>query len=370
MIDPVPLLQALIRTPSCDPPGGEVAAARVVHEAMQGAGLESDLDEFRPDRANVIGRLPGRGEAPALVFSAHLDTLPPGGRGWTADPFAGDLVDGRVLGRGAADMKSAVAAFVAAASALARRDAPLGGDVILAFTAGESADCLGARHLAANGFKDRIGAFLCGEPSTLDLIVVEKAILWLEAVAEGEVGHISGTGGLSAIDLMVAFLGRLKGLTLDVPRHPLLDGPSISVGTIQGGTAVNLTPDLCTASLDVRFGPGVEPDDVAAQIAAVAPDAVTLQRIDFKPAVEEPADSPFVACCAQAVAAETGRDPRRLGVSYYSDGAILMDGVDAPFCILGPGGLGLSGTADEWVDAAAVRQAARIYARIAEHWLA
>ena len=80
-------------------------------------------------------------------MSAHLDTVPVGEMPWSFDPFAGDIVDGRIRGRGASDMKSAVAAFVAAADRLNRRPAPLAGDVILAFTAGESANCLGARHL-------------------------------------------------------------------------------------------------------------------------------------------------------------------------------------------------------------------------------
>jgi succinyl-diaminopimelate desuccinylase len=96
---------------------------------------------------------------------------------------------------------------------------------------------------------------------------------------------------------------------------------------------------------------------------------VTLDITDFKPAVEEPADSAFLALCAAASRAETGREPRKLGVSYYSDGAVLLDGLTVPFAILGPGRLGQSGARDEAVDAEAVRQAARIYADIARRWL-
>ncbi len=368
MIDPVSLLQDLIRIPSCDPPGGELAVARHLHAVLTGIGVTSRLDEFLPGRANVVARVRGRGDRPALVFSSHLDTLPVGTEPWSFDPFGGDLVEGEVRGRGATDMKSALAAFVAAAEVLHHGPA-LGGDVILMFTAGESANCIGARRLVAEGAQAEIGAFLCGEPSDLDLVIVEKAILWLRATATGRVGHVSGGGGVNAIHLMMEALTALRGVVLDTPSHPLLTPPTLTVGRIDGGTAVNLTPDRCTAEIDVRFAPGISAEAVVAQLLPALPDGVVLDITDFKPAVEEPADSAFLAICASAVQAETGREPRKLGVSYYSDGAILLEGLSVPFAILGPGRLGHSGGRDEAVDAAAVRTAARLYAAIARDWL-
>ena len=368
--DPVALLGELIRIPSSDPPGGELAVARRLHAEMERLRIEAELDEFLPGRANLVGRIRGRGAKPALVFSAHMDTVPIGDQPWAFDPLAGDLVDGHVRGRGASDMKSALVAFLAAAEMLRARPEPLAGDVILAFTAGESADCLGARRLVDQGFQAEIGAFLCGEPSSLDIIVAEKAILWLEAEARGALGHVSGAAGINAIDLMTDFLARLRDVVLDVPGHPLLSPPSINVGRIAGGTTINITPDRCTAGIDVRFGPEGDPEAVTARIAAAATAGVTLRRLDFKPAVNEPPDSPFVAACSAATAAEIGRNPQVLGVSYYSDAAILLDGHDAPFAILGPGTLGMSGQANETIPANNTGRAARIYARIAEDWLA
>jgi len=370
MIDPVQLTADLVRIPSSDPPGGELAVAQVVARFLRQNGIPTELDEFLPGRANVIARIAGRGEKPALVMSAHLDTVPVGEMPWSFDPFAGDIVDGRIRGRGASDMKSAVAAFVAAADRLNRRPALLAGDVILAFTAGESANCLGARHLVKQGFQKEIGAFLCGEPSTLDLILVEKAILWLKAEARGEMGHVSGARGVNAIEVMADAIHALRGLVLDLPGHPLLSPPSVSVGRIQGGTAVNVTPDRCTAKIDVRFGPGIDPVAAISQIAAVLPPRVSLRVTDFKPAVEERPDSPFIATCAAAVTARTGQMPAIRGVSYYSDGAILLNGITAPFAILGPGDLGMSGQPDETASADAIRACTDIYVKIAEDWLA
>jgi len=362
---------ALVQIPSCDPPGGELAVAERVARELDTLGIAHQLDVFQPGRANVIARVPGTGGVAPMVFSAHLDTVPVGDLAWAFDPFIGDQVAGRVRGRGASDMKGAVAAFVGAAHRLALRETPLPCEVILAFTAGESANCLGARHLVAQVFQQEIGAFLCGEPSSLDLIVAEKAILWLHAEARGALGHVSGDPGVNAIDLMTAFLTGLRRLDLEqlnLPTHPLLSGPSIQVGTITGGSAVNITPDRCTAELDIRFGPGASPDKVVAALQQVAPEGISLSVSDFKPAVEEAPDSAFSRACQAAIQRVTGRQPNVLGVSYYSDAAILLDGIDAPFAIVGPGDLGMSGQYNETCSAAHINAAVEIYVQIAEHW--
>jgi succinyl-diaminopimelate desuccinylase len=367
--DVVDFVSRLVAIPSCDPPGGELDVARHVHRQLQALGIESQLDEFRPGRANVMARVRGTGQKPALVYSAHLDTTPTGDQQWSFDPFAGDVVDGEIRGRGASDMKSAVAAFIAAAVQLGETPEPLAGDVILAFTAGESANCIGARRLVEQGFQEEIGAFLCGEPSTLDIIVAEKAILWLKACATGTIGHVSGAAGTNAIDLMVTFLTALGTLQLDLEAHPLLTGPSLSVGRISGGSAVNVTPDHCEAEIDVRFGPGVTVDSVLDQIRPLLPDRMTLEVADFKPAVVEPPDSPFVATCSNALTSVSGRAPAIRGVSYYSDAAILLDGINVPFAIVGPGHLGQSGQRDETASVRLIRDSVDVYVAITRQWL-
>lgn len=364
------LLSQLIRVPSCDPPGGELEVARLVHRALVSLGIEAELDEFRPGRANVLGRIRGAGRRKAMVFSSHMDTLPPGATGWSRDPFSGAIEGGRVHGRGASDMKSALACMVAAAGGIAASGQPLEGDLVLAFTAGESNDLLGARRFAAQGLKDEIGAFLCGEPSDLDIIVVEKAVLWLRLSARGRIGHVSGEGGVNAIHALMAGLERLKSFAFDLPAHPLLDGPTLSLNRIQGGSANNMTPEYCEAVVDIRLPPGVLAEAVLDRLAAHLGEGIALDVIDFKPAVEEKPDSPFVALCARICEEERGGRPKILGVSYYSDGAVLMDGVEAPFAIIGPGHLGGSGTADESVPVENLHRAVAIYRRIAGVWLA
>lgn len=367
--NPIQFLQQVVAIDSCDPPGGEIEIARLVHAELLALGIESELDEFLPGRANVLGRIRGTGEKPAMVLSSHMDTVPVGTVPWQRPPFSGEIVEGRLYGRGSSDMKSALAAMIAAAGSLAERRQMLKGDLILAFTAGESANLLGARRLAEQGLKKEIGAFLCGEPSDLDIIIVEKAALWLRATATGRLGHVSGQPGINAIDAMHAFLTRLYSLELECPPHPLLDGPTIRVGRIEGGSAVNLTPDNCIVDFDIRLPPGIDHLAVVRQVEDIAPEDVGISVLDFKPAVESRPDDSFVGLCSEVCARHRMRKPEIKGVSYYSDGTVLLDGLRVPFAIIGPGELGQSGQPDESVSIENVMRAVEIYQDVATAWL-
>lgn len=367
--DAVEFLSKIVQTPSCDPPGGELEVARLVHEAMLNLGIESTLDEFEPGRANVLGRVRGSGRRKSFVYSSHMDTLPPGEENWTQPPFSGIVENGRVHGRGATDMKCALASMIAAAGEIVAAGTPLEGDLVLAFTAGESNNLLGARRFAEQGLKEEIGAFLCGEPSDLDIVVVEKAVVCAKVIARGTMGHVSGEGGHNAIEAMMDALTKLESFPLHCPQHALLDAPTLTITRINGGWANNATPDLCETIIDIRLPPNVAPDGVLHKLRQHLGSAFRVDLVEFKPAVEEAADSDFVKLCQNACRRVTGREPKVIGVSYYSDGAILMDGVNASFAIIGPGQLGGSGTPNEWVSIKHVQEAASIYRTVAETWL-
>jgi succinyl-diaminopimelate desuccinylase len=364
--DAIAFLQKIVAIDSCDPPGGELDVAIQVYDQLLALGIEAELEEFAPGRANVLGRVRGTGEKPAFVLSSHMDTVPVGSVAWQHDPFSAEIVNGRLYGRGASDMKSALAAMIAATARLSEQAGRLKGDVILAFTAGESANLLGARRFVERGLKNEIGAFLCGEPSSLDVVIVEKAALWLRASATGRLGHVSGDPGINAITAIHTFLSRLAELHLNCEPHPLLDGPTIRVGRIQGGSAVNLTPDSCVADFDIRLPPGTDHLAVIRQVEEILPDTVSIHVLDFKPAVESKPEDPFVKLCADICARHCGRVAALKGVSYYSDATVLLEGLNVPFAIVGPGDLGLSGQPDESVSIENVWKAAAIYADIAE----
>ena len=370
MTDTADLLAALVRIDSCVPPGDEIEIARFVHGRLEAAGIGATLDEFEPGRANVLARIEGQGNRPALVFSAHFDTMPPGAQPWKHGPFAATVEDGRLYGRGAADMKSGMAAMIVAAERIAASGDRLGGDLVLAFSAGESSNCLGARRYVETGALAGMGALLVSEPSSLNVLLAEKGALWLRLIAHGRAGHTSGNegitgGGANAVERMTDALVALRSFHFEEGEHPLLGKPSLSVGTIRGGSVVNLTPDRCEAEIDLRILPGMAAEEVEAAIGRhVGPD-ITVERIDFKPPVETAADHPFAEACLKAM----GEGARPGGASYYSDATILTPAFDLPMVIIGPGEMGMSGQTDEYCDLGALERAAETFEAIARDWL-
>jgi len=366
----VDLLAQLVRLETCDPPGREAEIARFVEGRLLSSGMAVELDEFEPGRANLLARLPGAGNRQALVFSAHFDTMPPGVRPWRHGPFSGVVENGRLYGRGAADMKGGMAAMIVAAERLALGGRRLGGDLVLAFSAGESSNCLGARRFVETRALEDCGALLVSEPSSLDVLLAEKGALWLRLVAHGRAGHLSGEGGATggganAVVRMTDALVALRSFDLGVPAHPLLGVPTVTVGTIRGGTVVNLTPDRCEAEIDCRLLPGQDPDAVEAAIGRhIGPD-VEVVRIDLKPAIETDASHPFARACLTAV----GSGAKPGGAAYYSDATVLTPAFGLPMVILGPGDLGMSGQTDESCDVAKLECAVGLYESIALDWL-
>ncbi len=361
MIDTGALLAALIRAQSPDPPGDERAVAGVLAGALRDLGLDPRVEEFAPRRFNVTARLVGRAPGPGLVFSAHMDTLPVGTGVWRHDPFAAVVEGGRIFGRGACDMKSGLVAMVAAAVEVAGAGGPARGDLVLAFTGGESSSCLGAKRLVAQGALRDCDAILVSEPTSLDVVTAEKGALWLRATARGRAGHLSGGPVDSAILRMLAVLpGLSAGLPGDV--HPLLGQATLTIGTIAGGTAINLVPDLCTADLDLRFLPGQDPDALTDALAAPG---LGIERLDLKPPVETPVDDPFVRLCLAQAARLRGVPLSPRGVAYFSDACVLAPAFGLSMVIIGPGMLGGSGAVDESCALSDVDLAARIFARIA-----
>lgn len=369
--DVIDLLSALVRQDTRDPPGREIGIASLVHERLRDAGLESVLDEFAPGRANVVARIRGRGSRPAIVFSAHFDTVPLGNEAWTRDPFGAEIVDGALYGRGAADMKGGMAAMIVAAECLCREPECLAGDLVLALTAGESSNCLGARRLAETSALKGAGALLVSEPTSMDVLLAEKGALWLRLIAHGRSGHPSGgaDGSQSAIERMMDALACLRGFDFHARTHPLLGSPTVSVGRIEGGTVVNLTPDRCEAEIDVRTLPGMDPEAIENNLLSCLGRDLEIERIDYKPPVETPADHPFARICFETVTAGQGSPAVPGGASYYSDAAVLAPAFNLPMVIIGPGRLGMSGQTDEHVMTADVIRAAGLYRRIALAWL-
>src|SRR3954467_1567298 len=131
------LLQELIRVDTTNPPGNETAAAELLRDYLEDAGVSCELYAKIPERANLVARIPGRGDGPKLLFLSHTDVVLADAAEWTADPFGGELRSGEIWGRGALDMKGQVAASAVAIASLAREGFEPAGDLIFCATADE-----------------------------------------------------------------------------------------------------------------------------------------------------------------------------------------------------------------------------------------
>jgi succinyl-diaminopimelate desuccinylase len=369
------LARELIRAQSVNPPGNEAAAAEVMARAARDAGLEAMIRPVGEERANAVVRLrgTGTGSAPTLVYCGHLDTVPPGDVPWDRDPFGGEVIDGRIYGRGAADMKGGLAAMLAALMALRGASLQLPGDIVLAALAGEAVDWLGARHFLADGGIDGAGWLVVGEPTNLDLVIGHRGVLWVEATVLGRAAHGSSPAtAVNAIAHMAELIRCIDEREPAGPPHPLMPPGSWSVNTIAGGTRTNFIAGTCRATLDVRTVPGQTDLDVIETLrsaAAAAADHRPGLRAEFRvieshPPVTTDPDHPLIRAASGIVEAATGAPRTVRAVGYYSDAAVLQEQTGVPTLIFGPGDESLGHPVNESVAQSALVAASRFYASL------
>jgi succinyl-diaminopimelate desuccinylase len=360
----VDLALELVRLDTVNPPGNEARVADLLQHRLAAAGFGVARHEHAPGRPNLIARLAGDDpDRPVLCMTGHTDTVPLGGAPWSVEPF-GELRDGRLHGRGATDMKGGVAAIVVAAERLAasgRREAGLE----LVLTAAEETGCEGARFLAGAGVLGRAGAVLVAEPTGGIPHVGHKGVLFARATTEGVGAHGSAPQlGRNAIYPLARAVARFAELRFDVPEHPVLGAPTLNVGTIRGGTGINLVPDRAEAQIDVRTVPGLGGEAVLTALRAAAGSDVHVEPwIDLAPVVSDPSD-PWVRTVLDLAGAG---EP--LGVAYFTDAAALTPAYgNPPTVIWGPGEAAQAHQTDEWAEAAKIDAAADAYFEIARAW--
>lgn len=371
MIDPISLALDLVRFDTVSPPGTEAACAAHLAGLLEEAGFDVARHDFAPGRTSVVARLPGTdSDAAPLAFTGHLDTVPLGARSWSRDPW-GEIHDGRLYGRGASDMKAGVAAFVAAAIDAARAGLTLRRGLVLVLTAGEETGCRGAAALAADGLLGAASGLVVAEPTANRLALAHKGALHLRARTAGATAHGSMPQlGDNAVLKATRAVEAVRDLDFGLAAHPLLGPPTLAVTSVNGGAAVNVIPDGCTLTLDLRTLPGQShPETLARLRETLGPDVVLDPPLADMPAVGTDPAEPFAAMAARLAAAITGREEAPIGMPYFTDGSVLQGAYGScPTLILGPGEAGQAHQTDEWCATDAITEASRIYAAIIREW--
>jgi acetylornithine deacetylase len=346
------------------------------------------------DRPLTVGVLRGAGGGRSLVVNGHIDVVSAGdASAWTTPPFAPDVRDGRIYGRGAVDMKGGVGTAVFALEALRAAGVRLQGDVIVEAVPDEETCAMGTIAAIARGY--RADAGLVPEPTRLNLWVATRGLLHGTLRVQGRSAHAEMNqppwqdgGGVNAISLTARIMGALAGLSRDwagrdSKRHALLGAPGIHPTIVRGGTFISNIPESCELALNSTYLPAdadaagygsVPRGEIEAVVEAeAAADAWMTAHpptwtwyTDYPPSEIDPA-APIVAA-VRAAAAALGIEAAPEGIDTTYDGALLTLFADTPSPAFGPGDLRRAHAVDEWVGIDELVLGAQAYARVLCDW--
>ncbi len=370
----IEITQTLVRMPSVNPVYDPASpGAKPVLEWVAAWGAEHGFAVERhpvPEppggQENVILRLEN-GPGPHLLFNGHLDTVSVAGM--TIPPFGGELRDGQLWGRGSCDMKGPVAAMLVAAEQLRQDRQSWSGTLTLAFTPDEEVTTYGIRALMEQ--LPRPDFAIVGEPSTLKPLRGCKGSVRFILRCHGRAAHSSrpslGRSAVVAMSKAVIALDDYFRRVLGAVERPQFGSSTGSVGIIKGGTGINIVPDGCEISVDVRLVPGQDADATfatlqewfAAEFPAQDGISWSWEVIITDPAFETAPDHPLTrTLCELTQTAEAD-------VAFYCCDASKIAALGIPCLILGPGDIAHAHTADERVSLEALEAGVELYARVA-----
>jgi acetylornithine deacetylase len=381
-LDAIQLLRDMIAIPSVNPmrAGSGLPVERELVEYLErtlhGAGIECERQTVAEGRDNLIAIVHasrGHNTREGLMLNSHLDTVPVANM--SIAPFDPIVRDGRVYGRGACDAKGSIAAMIAAL--VAHADCPQRPvTIIFAATADEEFSFGGSWKLIERDWP--VKACLVGEPTKLASIIAHKGIArWLMSVtgtsAHGAMPHLGNNAIYAGARVALALEAYAQELAGQAP-HPLLDRPTINLGRMRGGNAVNMVPDSCEFEIERRLLPGEDGRQAVRDCEQwlrerVGPEILLELGEPYlvDPALDTPREAVLVRAVGDAHMSEFGSVSEIEGAHYGTDGSKLAQaGIETVVC--GPGDIAQAHTADEFIEIEQVERAVRLYTRLLERW--
>ncbi len=368
----VELCSSLIRAPSENPPGDTSTVVEVLREWLGDRGIGSEVYDAGDGRLNLVSRV-GSGR-PMLVLNSHMDVVPAGDpSGWSFDPFCGEVREGKILGRGASDTKSGLAAMAVALHVLSRVEGRFEGTVL--FTAVADEEVGGARGTGwlVENVLPEVDACIIGEPTRAEYAVVgEKGVCAVEVQAAGRTAHGSTPMlGENAVELMFEAVGRVKELQRRSVKPPkpleeafentrnflrnasrelglpeerarslerVCETYTVNLGMIQGGFKRNVVPNRCRAELDIRVPIGVSVEEAFGEVRKLAESVrgVSCRLLGRSEPNYTPPSEPICRAVSQAASTILGRFGGFLVYSGATDARFLRSR-GTPTVIYGPG---------------------------------
>jgi len=379
--DLIQLTQDLVGIPSINPilsddPDlrGEHRMAEFLGQRLQKAGFSVSLPGNIPGRPNVMAKMGLSRPSRRLIIEGHLDTQ--GIHGMIVPPFEGRIEGGRIYGRGACDMKGPMAAaLVNLTPTRLQQYADAGVELVFIGAVGEETGNLGAIELASSG----VGAdeILVLEPTDLHIVHAHKGAFWFEVEIQGLAAHGSNPSkGLNAIKAMTPVIEAIEEqVSKSDCASKLLGRPTVNIGTIRGGSSVNIVPDRCVIQVDRRTTPGEQGSGILNSIRASLEVMVSrgifkgfeLRTIKEGVPFETGADTSLVRRLS-AACEESGVKAVTEGAAWYSDAGPFSK-TCREVAVFGPGSIAQAHTADEFIEIAELIKGAHIIDRFLDRLL-
>lgn len=374
----VELLGQLVAIPSVNPEctddasiAGEGRLADFLAGLLEGLGFRITWHDRASGRPNLVAfHGPGKPRR-TLLLASHLDTV--GVTGMTRPPFEAQVEGGRLYARGACDTKGPMAAALHAFShETLEALAAAGYGVMFAAVMGEETGNVGAARLARSGL--RVDQVIVLEPTELAVIHAHKGALWFEVEVRGTAAHGSNPEhGVNAIVGMAEVLRVLQEqikADQQARRNPLLGSPSLSVGAIRGGSAVNVVPDRCVIQVDRRTLPEEDHQQIIERVRAGLVQLEREGRILSHQVRIMKAGAPFQTSASsrlvealKTACTRAGVKPRTEGAAWYSDAGPLSD-ICSEIVVFGPGSIQQAHTADEYIDLGSLQAGCEVIRRL------
>ena len=379
--DAMELTMKLVRIDSTDPGACEGEIGTFIFQYLKDLGVPVIKKEVLPGRFNIMAKVEGEEDAPALVYICHMDTVTTG-EGWTVSPFGAEVIRGRIYGRGACDMKSGLACALSAFTSMAlkaRNGKKPGRSLVFIGTVDEEDFMRGAEAAIADGWVSKDSWVLDTEPTNGQIEVAHKGRTWFEITANGITAHASTPWkGADAIAAMAEIIAAIRRRIAACPVHPDLGASTVTFGQIEGGYRPYVVPDSCRVWIDMRLVP---PTDTAGA-AAIVEDAIAAATKEIpgitaayqitgnRPYVEKDEQSPLLNALSRACEEVTGEPAPVSFFPGYTDTAVIAGTLGNHNCMsYGPGDLELAHKPDEYVPCEDILRCEEVLTRLADNLL-
>jgi succinyl-diaminopimelate desuccinylase len=391
----VELTRSLVRIPSVyrpgDPEATEARVAAFVEAWLHREGFGVEVQQVAPGRPNIIGSLgEKRPGGRSLLLEGHTDVVTEGDPAeWSHPPFGAEMVEGRIYGRGTADMKSGLAAAMVAAAAFKRAGVALRGKLVVGALVDEEDGMIGVRHLCGTAVGRDLDAAIICEPEENELCLEQRGVVWARFRVRGKMAHgampQAGVNPITGLGrLLAAAPGLERRLRRVCEKSRYLKPPTVTPTIIQGpppGVGVpqsNVIPAVAETTFDIRLTPGIGADGIRAELEAICREAAAAQpgiKVEWEPvnafrlATKVDRTEHLVEAMVRGVKQATRRAPKYGAVPGSTDGTILRMELGIPIVTCGPGDRLIPHQVDEFVRAEEVVDAAKIYAASALNYL-